>query len=166
MKKIARLMGVCLLALVFVSITSCGSKVNKEELDEKIENSFKSDKKPEFTQEEYQFMADYLLDNFDELEKADLNSKEADRAISYMMILAFAEEEGLLDKETKKKTDLLNEKVRGTKDFQEYEANEKALLDALEEGDIDWDEAYESSEAEIAEEYATAAEEYATAIEE
>ena len=158
MKKIVKFMGVCLMAFAVLTITSCGSKVNKEDLDKKIENSLKSDKTPEFTQAEYQFMADYLLDNFDELNKVDYDSKEGETFVSYMMILSMANFQGLLDKETKKKYDRLNEKVQGTKEFQEYKDNEKAIIEALEEADIDWDEAFEESEAVVVEDYETVSE--------
>ena len=144
MKKIVKFMGVCLMAFAVVSMVSCGSKVNKDELDKKIEKAMKSDKDPELTQDEYQFMTDYLLDNFDELNKVDYDSKEAETAMTYMMILGFADYEGLLDKETKKKWNKLNEKVTNSKD---YKDTEKAIMDALEEGDMNWEEAYEAVEA-------------------
>lgn len=144
MKKIVKFMGVCLMAFAVVSMVSCGSKVNKDELDKKIEKAMKSDKDPELTQDEYQFMTDYLLDNFDELNKVDYDSKEAETVMTYMMILGFADYEGLLDKETKKKWNKLNEKVTNSKD---YKDTEKAIMDALEEGDMNWEEVYEAVEA-------------------
>lgn len=148
MKKIVKFMGVCLMAFAVVSMVSCGSKVNKDDLDKKIEKAMKSDSEPEFTQAEYQFMADYLLDNFDKLEKVDYDSKEAETAMTYMIILASADYQGLLDKETKKKWNKLNEKVKDTKEYKDYKDTEKAIMDALEEADMNWEDASEEVEAE------------------
>lgn len=145
MKRIAKFMGVCLMALAVVSIVSCGSKVNKEELDKKIENSMKSDKEPEFSEAEYEFMADYLYDNFDEIEKMDINDKDAEIIMSYGLILMSAEMEGKLSKKAQETLKKLSEKKQNSNVFQNYKKNEQAIIEALEESDIDWDGALEEA---------------------
>lgn len=151
MKKIAKLMFVCMAAFAMMSLVSCGSKVNKEELDKKILKAMDEEKMQEFTDAEYQFMVDYLMDNYDEINNMDIDLVEKDKdamaTISYMFILADANYEGKLSKEAKKKYELLQEKMQSSDEYKAYKENEKAIMNALEEADIDWEQAFAEEEA-------------------
>lgn len=153
MKKIVSLAGLCALCLVLFGVSSCGSKVNKKELDRKIEASITSDKQPEFSEAEYEFMADYLYDNYDEIEKMDINDKDVEIVAAYGFILVGAQMEGKLSKKAQETLKKLNEKNQNSGAFQKYKDNEKAIIEALEEAEIDWSEAYEEAEAAANEEY-------------
>lgn len=147
MKKIVRLTGLCLACFILLGVVSCGSKVNKEELDKKIEASLNSDKEPEFTDAEYTFMADYLYDNYDKLEKMDINDKEAEMAMAYGFILFSAQMEGKLNKKALETYKKIMKKQQQDPDVQNYKENEKALIEALRNSDIDWDNSYDGEEA-------------------
>lgn len=143
MKKIAKLMIVCMAGFAIFSLVSCGSKVDKAELDKKIMTAMESDTEPDFTDAEYQFMADYLYDNYDEIDKLDIDDKEAGIAMSYVVLLAAADHEGKLNKETKEKYELLQKKIYSSNDYKSFKENEEALLDSLQTADIDWEEVFE-----------------------
>lgn len=153
MKKIAKLMFVCMAAFAMMSLVSCDSKVNKKELDKKILKAMDEEKMPEFTDAEYQFMVDYLMDNYDEINKISMDVDEEDKdamvTLSYMFILADADYEGKLSKEAKKKYELLQEKMKSSDEYKAYKENEKAIMKALEEADIDWEQAFAEEEAVI-----------------
>lgn len=152
MKKIAKVLCACLMGMALVSVVSCGSKVDQKELNKKIEASLQSDEEPEFTDAEYQFMADYLLDNFDKIEKMDYNDKDAEMAASYVVLLGVADFQGKLDKGAKAKYEQLQEKIQGTAGYKTYKENEKVIMDELQNADIDWDQAFEEAEADFTEE--------------
>lgn len=143
MKKVVKLASLCLVCIALLGMASCGSKVDQKELNKKIENALQSDKEPEFTEAEYQFMADYLNDNYNELSKMDIDSEEAEYVMEYMLILAAGDMQGKLDKDTKKKYDKFMEKVQDSDEFKNYKANEKAIIETLKNADIDWDQAFE-----------------------
>ena len=144
--RIVRLAGIFFACFFLLGVVSCGSKVNKKELDKKIEKLMESDEMPEFTDAEYQFMVDYLTDNYEEIKKMNLDDPNAEVLTSYMMILADANYEGKLSKETKKKFERLNEKMKSSEEYNTYKENEKAIMDALENANIDWDQTFEESE--------------------
>lgn len=143
MKKIAKLMIVCMAGFAIFSLVSCGSKVDKAELDKKVMTAMESDTEPDFTDAEYQFMADYLYDNYDEIDKLDINDKESDIAMSYIVLLAAADLDGKLNKETKEKYELLQKKIYSSNEYKNFKENEKALMDSLQTADIDWEEVFE-----------------------
>ena len=146
MKKIVKFATFFMVGMFILGMTSCGSKVNQEELNKKIENSLTSDEMPEFTDAEYEFMANYLYDNFDKLNKLDYEDKDAQMAMNYIGILAGADAEGKLNKAAKSKYDEVMEKAYNTDEYKSYKENEKAIMDALQNADIDWDKAFEETE--------------------
>ena len=109
------------------------------------------EKMPEFTDAEYQFMIDYLLDNYDEINKISMDLTEEDKdamvTLSYIFIVGEADYEGKLSKEAKKKYELLEEKMKSSDEYKAYKENEKAIMNALEEADIDWEQAFAEEEA-------------------
>lgn len=164
MKKIAKLMIVCMAGFAIFSLVSCGSKVDKAELDKKVQKSMVSDDELEFSDDEYQFMADYLCDSFDNFEKngEDINKKDQETNGSYLLILMMADAQGKLNKETKEKLELLQKNIYSSNDYKSFKENEEALLDSLQTADIDWEEVFEVdddededgvSEYEVVEEY-------------
>lgn len=143
MKKIVRLAGMCLACFILLGVVSCGSKVNKEELDKKVEAYFNSDKEQEFTEAEYEFMADYLLDNFDKLQKMDFNDKEVEIATGYSFVLMGAQMQLKLSDKVQKKIKKLYEKGEAAGAFGNYEETEKAIMDELQKMDLDWENEYQ-----------------------
>lgn len=154
MKTIVKLMLVCLTGLAIVSVASCGQKVDKKELDKKIQESMDSDKKTTFTDAEYEFMANYLYDNYDKLYKMDIDDKDENVNITYGFILFDAQLEGKLPPKAVEKYKKIIEKGEKL-----YNDNEKDLMEASETPEIDWDKAYEELEAIVAEDEAVVVEE-------
>lgn len=163
MKKIATFMIVCMAGFAHASLVSCSPKVDKAELDKKVMTAMNSDKEPEFTDAEYQFMADYLYDNYDEIDKLDITDKNAEIAMAYyFFILAAADLEGKLNKETKEKYELFRKKIYSSDYYKNYKETETAIMNSLQTSDIDWEDAFEAddegdgdvvSEYEVVEEY-------------
>lgn len=146
MKNLIKILMIGLIGLSCVSFTSCGSKVDKKELDKKIEKAMESSSEDgiELSQEEYNFMVNYLLDNFDEISKMNYDDKEAESVMNYMFILAAADFEGKLKGDTKKKYEEYTEKLKDTPEYQQYKQNEETIMEALKSSDIEWNDIEES----------------------
>lgn len=141
-----------MMCFTLFGLTSCGSKVDKAELDKKIMEAENSEKEPEFTDAEYEFMIDYLTDNFDEISKMDFDDKDTEMGIAYSFILLSAQIEGKLNQNLVKKYKKFQEKGKDYLNSTDYKENQEAIMKALQEADIDWSEAYEEAEAIAAEE--------------
>lgn len=148
MKKIMRMAGVAMVCLLLFGVMSCGSKVNKEDLDKKIEALKDSDQEPEFTDAEYEFMVDYLTDNYEKLANMDIDDKEAQIAMAYSFILLSAQMEGKLNQNIVKKYRKLQEKGEEYLNSEEYN---ETLKKALEESEVDWDQALYEEETAVGE---------------
>lgn len=118
------------MCFVLLGTASCGSKVDKAELDKKI---MESEKEPEFSDAEYEFMVDYLIDNYDKLDKMDVDDKEAEIAVAYSFILFTAQMEGKLNQNVIKKFKKLQEKEEENVNSDEYKETQEALRKSLEE---------------------------------
>lgn len=104
MKKLFGLFVTAMLVL-----TSCGG-VSQKSIDEKIE---KDGVTAEFSQKEYEFMADYVISHFDEiLSSQDENNPKA----LYMFVLLNADVEGKLDESVQKKCEEISKKAQEFKD--------------------------------------------------
>ena len=151
MKKISKFMGICFVAFAIVSIVSCGSSINKEELDKKVQKSMVSDDELEFSDAEYQFMADYLCDSFDNFEKngeEGMKGNAPETNSSYLFILMMADAQGKLSKEAKQKFELLQKKLTSTDEYQNAKAAERVVQESLRNADIDWEQVFEAEETE------------------
>lgn len=138
MKKIAKLIFVCMACIVMLSLNSCGSKVNKEELDKKVQQWSSSDEKPTFTADEYEFMADYLNDHFKEISDMEFDNKEGEIYMGYSFILLGAQMEGNLPPKAVEKWKKIVEKTE-----EANKENIKAFQEAWDEAEADRDEAVE-----------------------
>lgn len=130
MKRILNISWICMMCFVLLGTASCGSKVDKAELDKKI---MESEKEPEFSDAEYEFMVDYLIDNYDKLDKMDVDDKEAEIAMAYSFILITAQMEGKLNQNVIKKFKKLQEKGEENVNSDEYKETQEALKKSLEE---------------------------------
>lgn len=153
MKKISKFVFMCLMGIMLVSVVSC-NKVNKDDLDKKIQNAMISDKEPEFTDEEYQFMAEYLYDNCDEIQKMDVTDENFQMTVAYMGILSMADYEGKLSPKAKEAYSKFTEKMTGSEEYKNYKQTEAAIIEELQNADIDWDQAFEEV-TEVSEEVVT-----------
>lgn len=147
MKKITTLLFVCMATIAMLSLASCGSSVNKEELDKKVQKSMVSDDELEFSDAEYQFMIDYISDMTDNLEKngeAGMNDNDTDTFFSYLGVLWEAEEHGKLSKEAKQKLELLQKKNTSTDEYQDAKEVERVIQESLRDADIDWEQVFEA----------------------
>lgn len=114
MKTILKMALVCFLSLSFLTLSSCSSKVNQKELDNKIEKS--EDLEDEsFTDAEYDFMAKYVLDRI-----SDRNSEgkewsdtdpENEAVVNYTLILSVADAQDKLKGDAKKDFKTIKKKV-------------------------------------------------------
>lgn len=148
MKTILKVMSVFLSGLAIVSIASCGQKVDKKELDKKVQASMESKTKPTFTDAEYEFMADYLYDHYKEISEMDLGSKDQELYMNYGFILLMAQMDGSLPPKAVEKYKKIMEKGG------EYlESTEEVSIEPLNESDINWDEANEEVAIEAEYEY-------------
>lgn len=130
--------GIILLASLIFG--SCGSKVSKEELDKKIENM--DPDKVTFSDEEYEFMTNYLIKHADDKsdDNEELTEEEAQQFV-YFILLNEADEKGKLKGKTKKQFETLAKKVQSSvKEAQEeaMQSVEQALRAAEEEEDDDY----------------------------
>ena len=128
MKKIRNFIMVSLMALM-MTLMSCGDSTLKT-INEKIEKEGTS---ATFTQKEYAAMVDYVEKNFDkqlEVETKNMDWEESEKYMQknfplvddYLIILAFADAEGELDKSTSIKYNQIIKKVQNKiKDVYDYE---------------------------------------------
>lgn len=128
MKKIRNLLMMCLVALL-LGFVSCGEGALKA-INEKIEKEGTS---ATFTQKEYAAMVDYVEKNFEkqlEVEAKNMDWEESEKYMQknfphlddYIIILAFADAEGELDKSTSAKYNQIIKKVQNKiNDTYDYE---------------------------------------------
>lgn len=128
MKKIKNFVMMSLMALMVI-LVSCGDSTLKS-INEKIEKEGTS---ATFTQKEYAAMVDYVEKNFDkqiEVEAKNMDWEESEKYMQknfphlddYIIILAFAEAEGELDKSTSAKYNQIIKKVQNKiKETYDYE---------------------------------------------
>ncbi|MBD5201547.1 MAG: hypothetical protein HDS85_05820 [Bacteroidales bacterium] len=114
MKTILKMALVCFLSLSFLTLSSCSSKVNQKELDNKIEKS--EDLEDEsFTDAEYDFMAKYVLDRISDRisegkEWSDTDP-ENEAVVNYTLILSVADAQDKLKGDAKKDFKTIKKKV-------------------------------------------------------
>ena len=114
MKTILKMALVCFLSLSFLTLSSCSSKVNQKELDNKIEKS--EDLEDEsFTDAEYDFMAKYVLDRISDRisegkEWSDTDP-ENEAVVNYTLILSVADAQDKLKCDAKKDFKTIKKKV-------------------------------------------------------
>lgn len=132
MKGVFRLTGIFFVCIATLAMTSCGSKVDQETLNKKIEAAQKSDKAPEFTDAEYEFMAEYVYDNRDKLDDENTPEEISINCLTYGFILLGAQMEGKLPPKAVKIYKKISEKSSSN-----LQQNEEAVRKALEEADID-----------------------------
>ncbi|MBD5217395.1 MAG: hypothetical protein HDS70_05685 [Bacteroidales bacterium] len=110
MKTILKMALVCFLSLSFLTLSSCSSKVNQKELDNKIENEGLEN--ASFTDAEYDFMAKYLLDRISEGKEWSATDPESKAADNYMLILWAAAAEDKLKGDAKKDFETVQKKIQ------------------------------------------------------
>lgn len=105
---------VCVISVAFMTLASCGSKVNQKELNEKIENASENEGLGDvtFTDGEYDFMAKYLLDRISEKKEIQPDDPEAEMVGNYMMILAEAQYNNKLKGDAKKDYEEIQKKIQ------------------------------------------------------
>lgn len=136
--------GIVLLVTLFFG--SCGSKVNKAALDKKIENMDPDN--VSFTNDEYEFMTDYLLKHMDDdSSKTEEVTDEDAQQFVYFAFLSEAEDNGKLQGKTKEKFEKCKKKLNSIVEAAQKEAM-KSLDQAVKAADEvnDEDFSYEATE--------------------
>ena len=127
----------CLCAIFVLSLSSCGSKVNQEDLNKKIETAIEKEglANASFTDAEYEFMAQKVLDEINENREPD--AKESEILGEYIMILGVANSQGNLKGNAKKIYDEINNKIGslmgGDSGYQDSSDFEEDSLSGVEE---------------------------------
>lgn len=121
MKTILKMALVCVLSLSFMTLSSC-AKVNQKDLDEKIEKASENEGLADvsFTEDEYSFMAKYLLDRIDQYsneKEVQTNEEEDNRSFNYLMILSLAHSNDKLKGDTKKDFESIQKKIQSEIDY-------------------------------------------------
>lgn len=141
----------CCVILFTVILSACGGskdsskeEANLETIYNKIDNWNDNDS---FTQQEYALMADYIVENWDEissfndLDQLDQIEEKYPRALEIWAILEFANKQGELDKETSAKIqkleDSIMEQIYNNEDWQE---SQRAIEEEIERLNSYYDE--------------------------
>lgn len=105
---------VCVISVAFMTLASCGSKVNQKELNEKIENASENEGLGDvtFTDGEYDFMAKYILDRISEKKEFQLDDPEDEMMVYYMAILSMAQYINKLKGDVKKDYEEIQKKIQ------------------------------------------------------
>lgn len=138
MKTILKLTLACVFSLSFMTLVSCGSKVNQKELNEKIE---KASENTTFTDAEYDFMAKYLLDRIAENKEVQPDDPEAETIGNYMMILAEAQYHNNLKGDAKKDFEDIQKKLRSMDNSYSMtpDSSYDDSVEVVEEVGVEWD---------------------------
>ena len=110
MKTILKIALVCFLSFSFMTFSSCGSKVNEKELNEKIESEGLGD--ASFTDAEYDFMAKYLLDHISKMKELSATDPKAETIGNYVMALSIADAQDKLKGDAKKDFEAIQKKMQ------------------------------------------------------
>lgn len=112
-----------IILLVSLIFWSCASKVNKEELDKKIENMDPDN--ISFSNDEYEFMTAHLIKHFDDdsADNEEFTDEDAQQFV-YFVLLSEADEKGKLKGKTKEQFEIFKKKVNETVETAQKEAME------------------------------------------
>lgn len=126
MKTILKMTLACVLSLSFMTLVSCGSKVNQKELNEKIEKASENEGiiNASFTDAEYDFMAKYLLEHSSSMKDMQIENPEFETLGFYMMILAEAHSQNKLKGDAKKDYEDFEKKARNMAGMSEAPTNQ------------------------------------------
>lgn len=140
MKTILKIALVCFLSFSFMTFSSCGSKVNEKELNEKIEKANEGLGDISFTDAEYDFMAKYLLDYISEGKELSATDPKAETIGNYVMILSVADAQDKLKGDAKKDFEAVQKKMQSL-------MNSEVMETPSSYDNSEWDPVEEVSEA-------------------
>lgn len=133
MKTILKIALVCFLSFSFMTFSSCGSKVNEKELNEKIEKANEGLGDISFTDAEYDFMAKYLLDHISEGKELSATDPKAETIGNYMLILSVADAQNELKGDAKKDFEAFQKKMESLMKMETPSSCDNSEWDSVEE---------------------------------